>query len=94
MVGMALKNIDYKVEGGKLLRLEIDIDNGVIIQIKITGDFFMHPEESIILIEEALKGINVENVAHVVRNVIISRDIKVIGFTAEDLEKAIVQVSL
>lgn len=57
-----MQQLIYKVPNGKLLKifitLEEDAPSGVqIIQdIKITGDFFMHPEEKIVLLENVLKG--------------------------------------
>jgi lipoate---protein ligase len=47
--------VTEKVPGGKLLRIKVDYDN-VINSVKITGDFFLHPEESITEIENALVG--------------------------------------
>lgn len=44
-----------KVPGGKLLRIKVDYDEKVS-DIKITGDFFIHPEDSVTDIENLLKG--------------------------------------
>lgn len=46
----------YKVPGGKLLKIALEEKNGVITALKITGDFFAHPEEHIELLENALAG--------------------------------------
>ena len=50
---MYLKSI-YKVPNGKLLKVSLDYDevDNSIEQIRITGDFFAYPEESIELIEK------------------------------------------
>jgi len=45
---------DYKAEGGKLLRVHLEVVKNVIQFIKITGDFFMHPEEAIEALEQGL----------------------------------------
>jgi len=45
---------DYKAEGGKLLRVRLEVVENVIQSIKITGDFFMHPEEAIEELEQGL----------------------------------------
>jgi lipoate---protein ligase len=55
-----MKHADYKVPGGKLLRISADIENGIIRDIKITGDFFMHPEDAIERLEATLKGTKVD----------------------------------
>lgn len=44
----------YKAEGG-VIRVELEADD-VIKKIKITGDFFIFPEDSIEGLEEALVG--------------------------------------
>ena len=46
----------YKVPNGKLLRVSLDFEGGKIKAIKITGDFFMHPETGVELIESTLAG--------------------------------------
>ncbi len=41
---------EEKVPGGKLVRVSVRGDG----RAEISGDFFLHPEEGIVLIEEAL----------------------------------------
>lgn len=48
---------ELKVPGGKLLRASSTVRHGRFEEIKITGDFFMHPEEAIEELEKRLKGI-------------------------------------
>lgn len=48
-----------KVEGGKLVAVEVLVSDGVITNAKITGDFFLHPEESITALEGALVGVKI-----------------------------------
>lgn len=54
-------NADYKAEGGKLLRIRLNLaevqETPRIQWIKITGDFFMHPEEAIEALEAMLTDI-------------------------------------
>jgi len=52
---MKIKNI-YKAKKG-LIRVDKDVIDGIITNIRITGDFFMYPEESLILLENRLKGV-------------------------------------
>lgn len=48
----------YKVPNGKLLKIFFDFDkkNNVINSVRITGDFFAYPPDSIELIENELKN--------------------------------------
>jgi hypothetical protein len=45
----------YKAEKG-LIRVSAEIEGGSIAEIRITGDFFMLPERSVLLLESMLKG--------------------------------------
>lgn len=51
-----MKKAVYKVPQGKLLKIFLDEDDFHIRSIKITGDFFLHPEENIERLETALNG--------------------------------------
>jgi lipoate-protein ligase A len=64
-----LIKFEYKVPGGKLIKVSASIRNGLIEEIKITGDFFLHPEESIEALEEKLKGVKIEDES-LIRNII------------------------
>lgn len=51
-----MKKAIYKVPNGKLLKIFLEEDAGKIKSVKITGDFFVHPEENIEKLETALAG--------------------------------------
>ncbi len=46
---------DYKAPGGKLVRVRLSEDQGTIKSVKITGDFFLVPEESLAKLEKMLE---------------------------------------
>ncbi len=46
----------YKVPNGKLLKVFLELNENKISELKLTGDFFAHPEEGIHAIEEELSG--------------------------------------
>ncbi|MCJ7479014.1 MAG: hypothetical protein MUP63_02440 [Candidatus Nanohaloarchaeota archaeon QJJ-7] len=50
---------ELKVEGGKLLKAEVEFDSE-IKQVRLHGDFFIHPAEELGKLEEALRGVPVE----------------------------------
>jgi len=58
----ALKG-DYKVPGGKLIRVTIKKNDNMIQKIAITGDFFFYPEEAFPQFEQALTGIKIDEEA-------------------------------
>ena len=49
-----------KVAGGKLLRIRLTTRDGKIGAVQFTGDFFLHPEESIEDLEDSLIGLDIE----------------------------------
>lgn len=87
-----MNEIDYKVPNGKLLRLELAMDEDIISSIKISGDFFVHPEKAIMEIEGLLTGKRVDEVENVVNAFIAKNNIELIGFEASDLVKALRRV--
>lgn len=52
--------ITHKIPQGKLVRISLDYDTATLQQIKICGDFFIHPEETIEEMERALYHLPVE----------------------------------
>ncbi|MCF7794974.1 hypothetical protein K9M50_01275 [Patescibacteria group bacterium] len=84
-----MEKIDYKVEGGKFLRIQIDIKDDIIKDIKIRGDFFIYPETAVFKIENYLKEKKIKTFASLLRSYIKEENIKIIGFSINDLKKAL-----
>ncbi len=51
-----MRTAELKVKGGKLIRIRLLTRNKRIEKVEITGDFFLHPEETIDTLEIALQG--------------------------------------
>lgn len=89
---MSLIN-EYKARKG-LIRVKLRLgDDGRIAWIRITGDFFMYPEESLLVLERALTGVrfNRDEVSRVVHE-FFSSGVKVPFVTEEDFVEAIMGV--
>jgi len=78
-----------KVKGGKLVQVRVDVDEDVVKNVRITGDFFLHPEEVLEEIEESLVGVGVfeqeETILERLKRVIKEREAILVGFSAEGL---------
>lgn len=76
----------HKVPGGKLVRASVDY-GWSINEVKLTGDFFLHPEESIEHIEEVFRGIDKntshEKMAQLIKDAVDSKGIVLIGVTED-----------
>jgi lipoate-protein ligase A len=83
----------YKVPNGKLLKiyLEYDDEKNIIINIKITGDFFAYPEESIDIIEKELTKtpLDKEILENKINQLIIDNNFEFIGLDAQGLSTGI-----
>jgi len=75
-----------------MLRIDVEIEGNVIKDIRIAGDFFIHPEEAILLIENSLKGIEKNRVAETINHLLKEKSIKIIGFEPRDLEEVIARI--
>ncbi|MBO0811824.1 MAG: lipoate--protein ligase family protein [Microlunatus sp.] len=48
---------EYKVPGGKLVAADVEVDNGVLSTVRISGDFFLEPDNALESIDRALTGL-------------------------------------
>lgn len=89
-----IKEIDYKVVGGKLIRIKADVEENILKNVKITGDFFLHPEEKIELIEKNLrnKKLEREELERAIRKVVHENEIQLLGVSEKDFVDAIMQI--
>ncbi len=84
---------EYKVPGGKLLAAETEIEDGVLVKVKVTGDFFMHPETAIEDLEASLTGIMVDDLEEEVVRFFEGREVTLYGASPEDFSH-VVRLSL
>jgi lipoate-protein ligase A len=50
---------EYKVPGGKLVAVDLRVDDGHLADVRVSGDFFLDPDEALEVIDGALEGANV-----------------------------------
>ncbi len=82
---------EKKVLGGKLLRVTMGVSDGTISYIKVTGDFFLHPEESIKDLESGLIGEKMEKESLQKKMSQILKDSVTVGFSPTDLTNLIIK---
>lgn len=88
------KHIDYKVPDGKLLRIDLQIQNGVVKEISITGDFFIHPETALTEIEEIIINNDINDVEEKLNKYVRQKKVDLIGFNVADLIKVMRQCQI
>jgi len=89
-----VKVIEVAHKAKKLIKVTAEVIGDKILDIMITGDFFMVPEDGISKIEAALKGmiLNREKIAGKIREVFKKHDIQSPGISAEDFADAIMRL--
>ncbi|NGO08899.1 lipoate--protein ligase family protein [Streptomyces sp. HC44] len=47
---------EYKIPGGKLVVVDLDVEDGVLRHPRVAGDFFLEPDEALDAVNHALNG--------------------------------------
>ncbi len=81
----------YREKVGKLVAVDVECTGGKISSIRITGDFFLHPEEKIIQIEKSILGSDMDISENDLEKIISSelRSALLVGATSADLARII-----
>jgi len=78
------RSIIRRCSGGKLVKVTVKAVGGTIEGVCITGDFFIHPEGRIEILEGRLAGIMAGQVEEAVLKG-LGEDTLIIGFNPEEL---------
>jgi len=81
-----------KPSGGKLLRLSLEWEQGLVRSISVRGDFFAHPEDGFDAAEAALAGASVEHVGEAFARELAARGVTLFGLTPEDVGIAVASI--
>lgn len=77
---------EYKVPGGKLVVVDLDVADGRLSQVRLSGDFFLEPDEALEAVNRALEGApagsDAEQLAGLVRHG-LPESARLVGFSAE-----------
>ena len=77
---------EYKVPGGKLVAVDLEVRDGRLAEVSVSGDFFLEPEEALLDINAALNGVSTEAGVDQLSSAIqgsVDRDVAFIGFSPE-----------
>ncbi len=80
----------------KIHKIELKFQENIrqIHSINITGDFFIHPEETIETLEASLVGIKLEKESLTNKVSSVLKDCQLYGFDVDSLADAIIQCSV
>lgn len=77
---------------GKLIRLRAQMEDGKVRSVKITGDFFLHPEEKIVELEGVLAGKELDRVTLQEAVESVLKDCEPVGFSSGDMADALMKL--
>ena len=81
--------LDYKVPGGKLLRVSVDVDEGMATRVRVAGDFFAHPESAFDEAEASLSGLSAADLPEAAHRAFSRPDLALYGLEARDIAEAL-----
>ena len=83
---------EYKTPAGKLVMADLDVRDGRLKDVEVSGDFFLEPPEALSGITGALEDVPAdlteEDLAELIRGAVGS-DVEMIGFSAESVADAV-----
>ncbi len=92
---------EYKVPGGKLVAAEVEVVDGRLASVAVSGDFFLDPDEALAVMDAALVGqaadARVPELANVIEQALAAADadgtlptaVTMVGFTPEAVAIAV-----
>ncbi|KQM12500.1 hypothetical protein AOA80_02155 [Methanomassiliicoccales archaeon RumEn M1] len=90
-MGPRIRRAERKVPGGKLVQMTVDHDGA----IRLTGDFFLHPEDELADLESFLSSLpraGRDETVTLVREYVQSSGVTMIGLRPEDLADLLAEV--
>lgn len=83
---------EKKVDNGKLIKAKVRFEN-TILQVQLFGDFFLHPEDTILALESCLIGKPVEKLDEQIQKLLEitlrKKNAQLIGATSADIAQVI-----
>lgn len=83
---------EYKVPGGKLVVVDFEVTSACFANMRITGDFFVFPEDAIDALARSINGMDVNasaNDLQLAMSRAMGNDVELLGFGPVDVVAAI-----
>lgn len=85
---------EYKVPGGKLVAVDVEVKDSRIVHAAVSGDFFLEPDEALADINGAIVGLSAsasaDQISHAITGA-LSEGVSLIGFTPAAVRIAVRQ---
>jgi hypothetical protein len=85
---------EYKTPGGKLVQVDLELADGQLRNVRVTGDFFLEPPEALDVITAALEGVaadtdETELAARIAQALHAFGPVELLGFSPEAIARAV-----
>jgi lipoate-protein ligase A len=83
---------EFKVPGGKLVVADLDVRDGRLADVRVSGDFFLEPDEALPAIDAALTGLPVVSEAREIAAAVtaaLPEGAVLLGFSADSIATAV-----
>jgi lipoate-protein ligase A len=83
---------EYKVPGGKLVVVDLEVRDGRIADFRLAGDFFLEPDTALDAIDRAVNGLPAESGAATIADAVkrgLPDDAVMLGFSADAVAVAV-----
>ncbi len=78
-----------RLSGGKTVKVDVEVIDGNIKDIVISGDFFLYPEEYIHVIESKLKGRGMSDIVKVLKE--FKDSVEIVGASLDEFAEAVLE---
>lgn len=83
---------EFKVPGGKLVVADLDVRDGMLADVRLSGDFFLEPDDALPLLDAALTGMPASSDAKSLAAAVtaaLPEGAVLLGFSAESVATAV-----
>lgn len=72
----------------KTIEIELIVNNCRVVSLKLSGDFFVYPEDAIEKVEESARGCT--SAECLIKALDVLRDVTILGFDLKDVKEKII----
>lgn len=83
---------EFKVPGGKLVVVDLEVVDGMLAEVRVSGDFFLEPDDALAGIDAALTGLPAETDARALAAAVqgaLPEGAQLLGFSPESVATAV-----
>jgi lipoate-protein ligase A len=82
---------EYKIPGGKLVVVDLEVIDQRLANVQVSGDFFLEPDEALLALNAGLEGLAVDSTEQMIAERVAEAlaGAELLGITAEGVAVAV-----